>query len=1766
MKSLLPLFVLLLSIVVKAQTPISSSITENTTWNDAGSPYIINTVISIADGATLNIGPGVVVKFDGSLSELKVEEGASLFVRGTSEAPIVFTSINDDEYGGAAAGSSGNPAPEDWSAVNFLEGSTGEVDHAVFRYGGNVSRASNFAALQSYTSEVAITNNTFFRCQRGLGLRNFAAPNISGNSFTESGEMAFIKDLTVTVVPDGTNEFLNNALTGIGILQVNYSGNASYELAPTELGALGVVPFIIPASNVPVDGLSVEDGGVLTIQPGVVIKRAGRFAGTQSTITINDGTLIAEGTVEAPIIFTHITDDDYGGDTNNDGAESSPQPGDWSNVIITGENGNGTLSHCLFRYGGAPNRVSDLAALQVTNGRASVQNCSFYKCVRGVAVASGSTEVIVTNNVFEASEEMPVIRALGSPVSFFDNTYNDNGINGIGIIPYSYEAPGDFTLSPVSLNGIGPVAYVVPSVNVPISGLTIGENVSLTLEPGTILKKAGPFARIQGMMRVEGTLTANGTEEDPVVFTSINDDVYGGDTNTDGQASRGDFRDWGAITVDAPGANVTLQRTLFRFGGRQPSNRDASLMVLEGTVNVSEVGFERCTHGLYLGDGSSNQFEQLSFSGCQLGLTLDNEQNSVQLTQARFERNDVSIRVLSGQHQVSASTFEDAEDFEIENLSNQEVLAQQNWWGAERIPEIAENAGNLSFIFDREDDSEKGPVLITPILAPKDTLLGVDPSSAFRLAETTTLRLYGDPFFGTQNVLLKKEGGIIDANSFNVVDSITLAATFDWVGHEPGLYDVCVVTQTGDTLEIPNGFALLDVPSIPFDEWTPFSVAEGDSYAGAVNVPSVNNLFVLMKKSRRGRFTSTWSGRLKLKAEGDNVVLTNADTLFSQKDFDVQIRDPFRGTYLVEIETTNTQGNGEILFTNAPPTLSLDRWTSGEVLRPMGFDWKQIVLSSPREFLYFQSAGFGLHSTIEVFLNDLENPDQKWTFGGPVQGYQVAGRIHQAPAGTYYVRYKDSAVLVGSENEENDQFREYLIRVSASPITPTDVPLEISSLSTYEIGAGVATFSIFGAGFSAEDQIILSGNGQDFDVVDQAFDSVRNAWLVTFDASDLGGSQLVVSVAQETESASSDRLLTVTQPTATDFYDLRVKVVSGNQIRAGRWTPMTVEVTNRSNIDAYLVPVILTFQGLPDIRSSELENFPEFVTDLVTENQWQTYGQEWRQWDDVPIYADYQDSLTNIDYRVVPVLLRKVGAGESFQFTIEVRREAFGNSNVSVRVFQPNLNNQDAAGRSASACANAILDVATAVTLSSFAALPLGLVDGIFRNSAVGIISGTAALAALFIGVAVAGPIGATIAAAVNAAAVAFSIGASAFEAYNECSRESNFPTNTVGSITPEDKYGPIGVESRPSLPAAERQNFVDSLDQFSYRIDYWNREDATTPAAEVFIRDTLSAEFDLTTFAFTGFGFLGRDVKLPGGQVFEVTVDMRPEQPYLVVVTGELNPVSREVYWIHRTLDPETLELPLDPFAGYLPPIDPDWFNVGYVTFDVRPKPDRPSGTVFENQAFVNFDGVGPWGPAPPYGPYTNTYDFDAPSSRVSPIVVPQDSTAFEVSWSGEDGLGAGIEYYTVYVSENGGPFAIWLDQTPEESARFQGQVGRTYDFYAIATDRVGNVEDKAPLVEASSGEITNLNEVSNSVDQVQIIPNPFSGSTTIRYYLGISAPVNITISDVTGRVIQEWSEVAPTPGMHQVRWAPTVPSGVYHCRITAGNTSVSRRLVYRK
>jgi hypothetical protein len=285
----------------------------------------------------------------------------------------------------------------------------------------------------------------------------------------------------------------------------------------------------------------------------------------------------------------------------------------------------------------------------------------------------------------------------------------------------------------------------------------------------------------------------------------------------------------------------------------------------------------------------------------------------------------------------------------------------------------------------------------------------------------------------------------------------------------------------------------------------------------------------------------------------------------------------------------------------------------------------------------------------------------------------------------------------------------------------------------------------------------------------------------------------------------------------------------------------------------------------------------------------------------------------------------------------------------------------------------------------------------------------------------------------------------------------ARLPVRPVGSFDPNDKTGSRG---------AGAARYISGHEPLRYAVFFENLETATAPAQEVVITDRLDLSgVDLSTFAPGPITVAGRQVvPAPGLQTFSTDLDLRPDQDVIVRIAVDVA-ADGLVTWRFSSIDPATGEPVTDPLAGFLRPNANPPEGDGSVLFTIQPREDLATGSAIGNHASIVFDLN-----APIETPvWLNTIDRDAPTGTVEPLATQQVSADFQVRWVATD-VGAGVKDYTVFVAEDGGAFTPWIEQTTASAAMFTGQPGRSYAFYSVARDLVGNVEDKAPTAEAST------------------------------------------------------------------------------------------------
>jgi hypothetical protein len=279
-------------------------------------------------------------------------------------------------------------------------------------------------------------------------------------------------------------------------------------------------------------------------------------------------------------------------------------------------------------------------------------------------------------------------------------------------------------------------------------------------------------------------------------------------------------------------------------------------------------------------------------------------------------------------------------------------------------------------------------------------------------------------------------------------------------------------------------------------------------------------------------------------------------------------------------------------------------------------------------------------------------------------------------------------------------------------------------------------------------------------------------------------------------------------------------------------------------------------------------------------------------------------------------------------------------------------------------------------------------------------------------------------------------------------------------SWDPNDKVGPTGAgDSSAVAPGAE----------LLYTIRFENDATLANAAAqEVRITDRLDPNLDWSTFSLRSFGFWDRRYTAPPAQkVHSLLVEAPPSAPDAVVAfQSSLDPTTGDATFTFTTLDPVTGQLTDDPTAGFLPPNDDTGRGEGFVTFAVRPRHNPGASVTVRNQANIVFDINAPI----VTNQTSHVIDPLPPTSSVEPLASASESP-FWVRWSGaDDPGGSGVALYDIFVAVDNGPFTPWLTNTPATTARFDGQVGRTYHFYSVARDAVRNRQDTPSGAQAST------------------------------------------------------------------------------------------------
>jgi len=364
---------------------------QDETWS-ADEVHYIDSTLTVNSGITLSIESGAVIKFS---HNTYLQVNGVLDARGTSQAPITFTSYRDDSTGTDDNGDGVSYAQAgDWygiryagsiiDSLNYLEyanvvyasGESGNaaiyLDNASPRLNHVNVLHSQYIGLYAYGSGVnaSLTNLTIKESgTEGIHLRDSSQLTITDSYVSGAQTHGVYVNRSAKVIIDNS-EIVDNkkwgilfaaAYSGSSMTNSKVTGNDRGVYIPTDMlpnpqdqnvllpndqnaiwvraGARSADLTLFTHASVAAPNQSINTyyiSGDWNQSGGTLTIEPGvnlKFTAS-SSLTINAATLLAQGTQENPITLTSLYDDSVGGDLGRNDAPLFPKAGSWEGLRL----------------------------------------------------------------------------------------------------------------------------------------------------------------------------------------------------------------------------------------------------------------------------------------------------------------------------------------------------------------------------------------------------------------------------------------------------------------------------------------------------------------------------------------------------------------------------------------------------------------------------------------------------------------------------------------------------------------------------------------------------------------------------------------------------------------------------------------------------------------------------------------------------------------------------------------------------------------------------------------------------------------------------------------------------------------------------------------------------------------------------------------------------------------------------------------------------------------------------------------------------------------------------------------------------------------------------------------------------------------------------------------------------------------------------------------------------------------------------------------
>lgn len=430
--------------VVKAEaaTNVSGNISVDTTWDVAGSPYVLTGNVTITDGATLTIDQGVTVQSSAAWW-LYVSNGV-LDINGAAGSPVIFTHQSAT-------------VPNSWKGIEVQSTGSATIDYSEFYYADVGIRANG--------GTLTINDSLFSTNRVGVAGYNQATITTARSTFikNEYFGLGLNPDVTSVTLGSGADEDVLGTdvnkngfdAIGLGYPQANTSDCPLNicTLSPTAFAGHANMPYLVYQDYF-VEG----SGDTLVVAAGAIVKLNRQNFWGRSLYIRNGAQIDINGTTGNEVIFTSYKDDSIGGDTNNDGV-SSGSAGDWGRLNLA--SGTNTIDFAKFYYGGDQDQNTSLeAAVHLyTNGSSLGVSDSVFESNQGGLSCYNQVSLTTARNVFNKNAHIPIALnydvssislGSGADADLLGTSTNKNGYNAIGLAygVNTDDCPGDVCVVP----------------------------------------------------------------------------------------------------------------------------------------------------------------------------------------------------------------------------------------------------------------------------------------------------------------------------------------------------------------------------------------------------------------------------------------------------------------------------------------------------------------------------------------------------------------------------------------------------------------------------------------------------------------------------------------------------------------------------------------------------------------------------------------------------------------------------------------------------------------------------------------------------------------------------------------------------------------------------------------------------------------------------------------------------------------------------------------------------------------------------------------------------------------------------------------------------------------------------------------------------------------------------------------------------------------------------------------------------------------------